>query len=69
MDAPLRKIVQRVYYQTLTHPDYAWSVRLTLECGHCEFRPASQCPETQKRAHCLHCARLNDMADRMEKGR
>ena len=37
----LRHVKSHVFYQTASHPSYAWSVTLTLECGHVQRRKSS----------------------------
>ena len=60
MSAPLRKIVKREEYQTPSHPRHAWSVMLTLECGHEVHKKSSECPLSRRRVRCWQCGQCQE---------
>jgi len=50
---PLRKVCQVDWYQTRSHARRAWSVELTLSCGHVVYRKSSDW--RGGRVHCRMC--------------
>jgi hypothetical protein len=61
--APLRRIKNRGLYTTASHPHGAYSIALSLECGHTKRMKSSDVSLLQVRARCEECQMDGELYD------